>query len=220
MNGRDDASAPRVLITGAAGGVGLACAEAFAARGAALILCDHDGTALTRVNQRLIAFTRFCDAISDSAVAVFAAELADSFPAIDVLINAAGHGYVRSLAMARMTRAMMPLLRRADGQRLVVNMAPAGGFRKANEIFPYASSEHAFDRLSAALAEQARGTAIDIVSMKPSIALAAKPRSSGVPALYEFQRVDEATTARRIVEMVSVRRPEWQQQARQAGRRA
>jgi len=218
MSGAGGDSNPRVLVTGAASGVGLSCAEAFAARGADLILCDHDGTALTRVAERLNAYSRFCDTISDSSVAVFAAEIAGAFPAIDVLINAAGQGYVRSLAMARMTRAMMPSLRRASGQRLVVNLAHAGGFRVADEIFPYASSEFAFDRLSAALAEQARGTAIDVVSLKPSVIRSGRPGASA--GLYELQRVDEAATAERVVEMVSARRPEWQHQRPPAIRRA
>ncbi|PWS49348.1 short-chain dehydrogenase, partial [Streptomyces sp. FT05W] len=37
---------PHVLITGAAGGIGSAIAEAFAARGATLTLADRDLTAL------------------------------------------------------------------------------------------------------------------------------------------------------------------------------
>src|SRR3954469_21392954 len=106
-----------VLVSGAAGGVGLACAEAFAARGAELVLSDRDGTALTRAAQRLGAHARFCDAISETSVAIFADDLASEFASIDVIINAAGRGYVRTLAMMRMTRAMMPLLRAGAGSR-------------------------------------------------------------------------------------------------------
>ena len=209
MTGAEGESNLRVLVSGAAGGIGLACAEAFAARGAELILADHEGNALTHAALRLDAFSRYCDAISDSSVAVFTAEIADKFAGIDVLINAAGQGYVRALAMTRMTRALFPLLRRGSGRRLVINVATAGGYREAGGIFPYASSMPAFERLSEALATQARGTSIGVVSLTPSIA---RPRPAGViraDHLYELQRVDEADTARRIVDLVAAERPEW-----------
>ena len=75
MSRSSDGRAPRVLITGAGGGIGLACAEALGACGAELVLCDIDGTALTRAAERLNAFSRFCDAIAESSVDVFAAEI-------------------------------------------------------------------------------------------------------------------------------------------------
>ncbi len=150
----------RVLISGAASGVGLACAEAFAAHGAELVLCDHDGTGLTRAAERLGGYAHFCDSIAETSVAIFAAEVASRFPSVDVLINAAGRGYVRTLAMMRVTRAVLPLLRAGQGSRFVFNVAPLDGFTAANGIFPYAGSIAAFERLSEALAEQVRGTAI------------------------------------------------------------
>src|SRR5919198_6517364 len=90
---------PRVLIAGGAGGVGLACAEALAGVGADLILCDIEAIALTRAAERLGAFGRFCDSIEENSVAIVAAEVMEKFGRIDALINAAGRGYVRALAM-------------------------------------------------------------------------------------------------------------------------
>src|SRR5437763_16429705 len=129
---------PRVLISGAASGAGLACAEAFAERGAELILCDWDGIALTRAAKRLDAFSRFCDAGAERGVEIFVEQIGSEFPSIDVLVNAAGRGYVRALTMMRMSRALMPLLRRGRGYRLIANIAPAGGFSPSDTIFPYA----------------------------------------------------------------------------------
>jgi len=210
----------RVLVVGAGSGVGLACAEAFAARGAELILCDHDGNALTHAALQFNAFSRYCDAIADASVAVFAAEIAERYAGLDVLINAAGRGYVRALAMTRMTKAMMPLLRRGNGRRLVINIAACGGFREADNMFPYASSVPAFDRLSDALAVQAKGTSIDVVRITPTV-VRGRP-ASGLRAdhLYELQRVDERDTARRIVELVVAERPEWRQRPPTFSRRA
>jgi NAD(P)-dependent dehydrogenase (short-subunit alcohol dehydrogenase family) len=220
VTGTGDDSNLRVLVTGGGRGVGLACAEAFAACGAELILCDHDGNALTHAALQLDAFSRYCDAISDSSVAVFAAEISDKYPAIDVLINAAGQGYVRALAMTRMTRAVMPLLRRGSARRLVINIAAAGGFRESGGMFPYASSLPAFDRLSDALAEQAKGTSIDVVRLSPTLVRARPPGVTQAGHLYELQRIDEADTARRILELVSAERPEWRRRPAQFSRRA
>lgn len=220
MTGAGGDSNLRVLVVGAGSGVGLACAEAFAARGAELILCDHDGNALTHAALQFNAFSRYCDAIADASVAVFAAEIAERYAGLDVLINAAGRGYVRALAMTRMTKAMMPLLRRGNGRRLVINIAACGGFREADNMFPYASSVPAFDRLSDALAVQAKGTSIDVVRITPTV-VRGRP-ASGLRAdhLYELQRVDERDTARRIVELVVAERPEWRQRPPTFSRRA
>ena len=160
---------PRVLISGAASGAGLACAEAFAERGAELILCDWDGIALTRAAKQLGAFSRFCDAGAERGVEIFVEEIGQRFGSIDVLINAAGRGYVRALTMMRMSRAAMPLLRKGRGYRLIANIAPAGGFSQRETIFPYAGSFASFARLSETLVEQCRGTEIDVACITPRI---------------------------------------------------
>ncbi len=166
----------RVLITGAADGVGLACAHAFGERGAELILADSDGAGLTRATDAVGGFSRFCDVVSEASVTVFAAEIAARFGSVDVLINAAGRAYVRTLGMMLMSRALMPLLRRGDGRRLIVNIAPAGGFVRTTSIFPYAGSSEGFAGLSDALAEQTRGSQISVVSITPRLRRAAAKR--------------------------------------------
>lgn len=193
---------PRVLIAGGAGGVGLACAEALAAQGVELILCDIDGIALTRAADRLGAFARFCDSIEENSVIIFAAEVAEKFESIDVLINAAGRGYVRALAMMRMTRSFMPLLRRATGRRLLINIAPAGGFVASDGMFPYASSMGAFERLSEALMEQVKGTSIEAVTIAPKLMRGQLVNECPANQLYQLRRVDEDHTADRVAALI------------------
>jgi NAD(P)-dependent dehydrogenase (short-subunit alcohol dehydrogenase family) len=158
-------SAPRVLITGAATGIGHACAEAFSARGAELVLCDNDAQALREVSEDLDATGRFCDVASEASVAVFAADIIESFNSIDLLINAAGGGYERTLGMYRMSRALLPALRRGEHYKMMLNIPPDEDADVA--IFPYASSGQAFQRLSAALAAETKGTGVNVLIGNP-----------------------------------------------------
>jgi len=202
---------PRVLISGAASGAGLACAEAFADRGAELILCDWDGIALTRAAKQLGAFSRFCDAGAERGVEIFVEEINSRFGSIDVLINAAGRGYVRALTMMRMARAAMPLLRKGRGYRLIANIAPAGGFSQRETIFPYAGSFASFARLSETLIEQCRGTEIDVACITPRVVRSKQGSAIWIDQLYRLDRVDELDAAERIVSMFAAERPFWNQ---------
>jgi NADP-dependent 3-hydroxy acid dehydrogenase YdfG len=209
-----------VLISGAASGAGLACAEAFAEHGAELILCDWDGIALSQAAKQLGAFSRFCDATAEGSVEIFFEQLGKLFPSIDVLINAAGRGYVRALTMMRMSRAAMPLLRRGSGYRLIANIAPAGGFASRETMFPYASSFSSFARLSETLIDQCRGTGIDVACITPRVVHSREGSSRWSDHLYRLDRIDEQEAAERVVAMFAAERPNWARLARHASRRA
>jgi len=188
---------PRVLIAGGASGTGLACAEALAERGVELILCDLNAQALCRAAGRLQLFARFCDAVADHSVAIFAAEVAERFDSVDVLINAAGNGYVRTLAMMCMTRAVLPLLRRTRGRRLIVNVAPSRWIAADDGLFPYAGSRAAFEQLSKAIADRTRGTSIRVVNVAP-----AGPVTVGTGFRPSASHSDASRTATQIVGLI------------------
>jgi len=158
-------SPPRVLITGAGTGIGRACAEAMASRGAGLILCDNDAQTLREATDELGAIGRFCDVASEASVAVFWSDIIESFRSLDLLINAAGGGYDRTLGMYRVSRALLPALRRGSHFKLMLNIPPEEDAGVA--IFPYASSGQAFQRLSAALAAETKGTGVDVLIGNP-----------------------------------------------------
>jgi NAD(P)-dependent dehydrogenase (short-subunit alcohol dehydrogenase family) len=160
-------SPPRVLITGAGTGIGRACAAALGARGAELILCDNDAQLLRDATEQLGAIGRFCDVASEASVAVFAADIIESFHSLDMLINAAGGGYERTLGMYRVSRALLPALRRGAHYKLMLNVPPEEGANVA--IFPYASSGQAFQRLSAALASETKGTGVSVLIGSPDV---------------------------------------------------
>lgn len=153
---------PRVLITGACQGVGRDCADTFAARGAELILADNDAAELSKLSLKLDAVGRYCDVGSEASVTVFAADVLERFGSLDMIINAAGGGYERTLGMYRVSRALLPALRKGTVHNILLNIPPAD--KDAGQaIFPYASSQQAFQRLCAALAAETRGSAVRVL---------------------------------------------------------
>lgn len=157
---------PCVLITGACRGVGRQCAEIFSERGAELILADIDTESLKGASARLGATGRFCDVASEASVTVFAAEMLERFPELDMIINAAGGGYERTLGMYRVSRALLPALRKGRTHNILLNIPPTEEDAKA-AIFPYASSHQAFQRLCAALAAETRGSSVRVLIGQP-----------------------------------------------------
>ena len=153
---------PRVLITGACQGVGRECAVTLAARGTELILADNDAAALSKLSGELNAVGRYCDVASEASVTIFAADILQRFPALDMVINAAGGGYERTLGMYRVSRAFMPALRKGTIHNILLNVPPADK-DAGTAIFPYASSQQAFQRLCAALAVETRGSAVRVL---------------------------------------------------------
>ena len=153
-------SAARVVITGAADGAGKACALTFAELGAELILCDYNAAGLQDLARQTGGVARFCDIASESSVDIFAADLLASFAEIDILINAAGSAYLRSLGMMRVSRLLLPALRRGEGGKLIANVASSPGLAANSGLFSHAGSDAAFTRLSESIALQTRGSPI------------------------------------------------------------
>jgi NADP-dependent 3-hydroxy acid dehydrogenase YdfG len=158
----------RVIVTGAGSGVGFACASAFASRGAELIIADNDHEKLSEAGGTLGAYSRFCDVVSASSSALFATEIEQDFDGVDVLINAAGNGYIRALGMVRMVTALLPLLSKGAGARLIVNVASCCARPAAHRLFPHGGSQRSFDQLSDAIAAQVRGSSIAVAAVKPT----------------------------------------------------
>lgn len=89
-------SEPRtVVVTGAAQGIGLAIARAFAAEGDHVALCDINLETAQRAASELPDARAFAvDVRSEEQVAAFYQQLLNDRPGIDVLVNNAGLQYI------------------------------------------------------------------------------------------------------------------------------
>src|SRR6201993_302692 len=93
----------RILITGAASGIGRRTAELFAAEGAALTLLDCDRKGLAKVARETGGAAVEADVTQEASVARAVEQGATSMGGIDGVVNAAGiviHGSVLDVALA------------------------------------------------------------------------------------------------------------------------
>uniref|UniRef100_UPI003F49A127 SDR family NAD(P)-dependent oxidoreductase n=1 Tax=Cupriavidus necator TaxID=106590 RepID=UPI003F49A127 len=179
------------IITGAASGIGLALAEALAARGADLALADIDAHGLDAARTRLASTgrricTRVLDVSSDGDVCDAAAEFEAQLGRIHLVFNNAGvdmSGELASLSVQDWTRAFginvfgvihgirhfLPLLRRHGEPAHFVTTASGAGFW-VNSDFPmgaYAATKYSVVALSEALEQELRGTGIGVSVLCP-----------------------------------------------------
>ncbi|KJK09638.1 short-chain dehydrogenase [Burkholderiaceae bacterium 16] len=179
------------VITGAASGIGLALAEALAARGVDLALADIDAHGLDAARARLAStgrriFTRVLDVSSDADVRDAAAEFEAELGSVHLVFNNAGidmSGELASLSEQDWQRAFginvfgvihgirhfLPLLRRHGEPAHIVNTASGAGFW-VNSDFPmgaYAATKYSVVALSEALEQELSGTGIGVSVLCP-----------------------------------------------------
>lgn len=80
----------RLIVTGAASGMGKAIAELFAAEGAALALLDRDEARLSEVARGLGATAQVCDVADAGSVDAAVAAAVGALGGLDGVVNAAG----------------------------------------------------------------------------------------------------------------------------------
>ena len=85
-------SGKRVLVTGATRGIGLACAQSFAAEGARLVLTGRDAKALQEAAGKIADENRVQAefVVGDLAEPGAAERMAEQAGAVDILVNNAG----------------------------------------------------------------------------------------------------------------------------------
>ena len=177
-----------VVITGAAGNLGRAVADAFAARGANLVLVDLKNEALQRVfgagdSRRLLAAANLLDQAQLDAMAMQAVE---RFGRIDVLANLAG-GFrmgepvhattdttwkflldINAGTLLHAVRAVVPRMLAQGGGR-IVNVGAYAAQRGAAQMGAYIAAKSAVIRLTETLAAELRDKKINVNCVLPTI---------------------------------------------------
>ncbi len=160
----------RIVITGAARGMGKVAAEIFAAEGAKLALCDRDENAVSAVAARLGCFGAACDVSSEADITRFAVDAEAAMGGVDGLINSAGIFLMKPILQTDlsewqrvmdinltgtmlMCKVLAPAMKRAGGGTMV-NISSVGGLRPSTTSGAYCVSKAGVIMLSNALAAE------------------------------------------------------------------
>jgi NAD(P)-dependent dehydrogenase (short-subunit alcohol dehydrogenase family) len=134
----------RILITGAASGIGRGVAELFSAEGAALALVDRNAQGVAETADRLGALGYRCDVSSLTEVEQTVRAAADGMGGLDGIVNAAGVLFIKMFedlapedfaamlavnltAPFNIIRVALPDLRQAP-RATIVNIASVSGY--------------------------------------------------------------------------------------------
>ncbi len=174
MTGRGRLEGRRILVTGAAAGIGRACAQRCLEEGAEVALTDVDATALTRTGIELAAIgpatVAALDVANRETVAARVAEVVHALGGLDGLVNNAGvaihheletldwEDWDRTLAVnltgaMQVCQAALPALRASAGAA-IVNVASGAGLRPIPRSLAYCASKAGLIMASRALAEE------------------------------------------------------------------
>lgn len=176
-----------VLITGAAGGIGIATARKFAAEGARLALVDMSLAALEKAAAGLEnALLLAADVTSESDVKTYVDKTVETFGRIDVFINNAGingdfkpitdqtiDNYrkvldVNVIGVAMGLKHVVTQMKAQGDGGAIVNMASNGGLLGAPGMSAYVASKHAVIGINKSVALEVAGDGIRVNAVCPS----------------------------------------------------
>ncbi len=177
----------RVIVTGAAAGIGLETARAFIAEGARVAVCDVDPasvSALAESDPTILAYA--CDVADREATADFVARATEGMGGLDTLVNNAGvagpTGPVEDIApeewdrcvsvcltgQFNATRAAVPALRRS-GNPSIINMSSLAGRVGFRLRTPYAAAKWGVIGLTKSLSMELGPAHIRVNAVMPGL---------------------------------------------------
>ncbi|WP_251048600.1 SDR family oxidoreductase, partial [Microbacterium sp. ISL-103] len=120
----------RIVITGAASGIGRATAQRFVDEGAEVALLDRDETGVTEAARTVGGYAFTVDITDDASVADALARAAERLGGIDGLVNAAGVMFRGPIAEVS-----------AEQWRRVIDINLTGAYIVCRAALPYLAAE-------------------------------------------------------------------------------
>jgi NAD(P)-dependent dehydrogenase (short-subunit alcohol dehydrogenase family) len=176
------------VVTGAAGNLGRAVAQAFAAHGAGVALVDRDAAALAAAQSELPAgsavATFAADLLKPDAVAELAGRIVEHFGRVDVLANIAGgftmgpplhetsdHVWdfmldINARSVFHSCRALIPTLLQHPGGR-IINVSARAALEGKAHMIPYCASKAAVITLTEGLAAELKEAGVNVNCVLP-----------------------------------------------------
>jgi len=178
-----------VVVTGAAGNLGRAVAEAFARDGARLVLVDRDANALRAAFAATLpeALCLPVDLLARAEVEAMAAQALERFGRIDALCNLAG-GFrmgeavhetseqtweammdLNVATLLNAVRAVVPRMLAQPGGGAIVNVGAAAALGGGAHMGAYAAAKSAVIRLTESMAAELRTRGINVNCVMPTV---------------------------------------------------
>jgi NAD(P)-dependent dehydrogenase (short-subunit alcohol dehydrogenase family) len=176
---------PTWLITGASSGLGRAIAEAALERGYNVVATARSKTALADLagsgSGRL--FTARLDVTDKQTIRSAVSEAEQQFGGIDVLVNAAGYGYLAAVeegeddgiraqfetnvfGLLDVTKAVLPTMR-ARRRGMIINLSSLGGLVAFGATGYYHATKFAVEALSESLSHEVAPLGIKVMIVEP-----------------------------------------------------
>ncbi len=180
------------IITGASQGLGLAIAKEFVKAGASIIMCARDTEILNQARSSLLPFASEnqviiahpADVSSPESVSKLVRNALTNFPQVHILINNAGvYGpmgvieevnweewvqaiEINLLGSVLMCKTILPHFK-SHHYGKIIQLSGGGATNPLPRISAYAASKSAVIRFAETLAEEVRGTGIDVNAIAP-----------------------------------------------------
>lgn len=204
-----------VMISGGAGGIGMALARVYGSGGAQLVLLDRDAGALQRAADTLADLPRAvltipCDITGVDAITAAVDTVKERFGMLDALIHCAGLTHVSPFAetgldvyrrvmevnffgAVALTRAALPLLLSSRGQIIV--LSSVAGFAPLIARTGYCASKHALHGFFDVLRAELRESGVHVMLVCPSFVATDFARSglAGDGSTLRFERSTTGT---------------------------